>query len=349
MCSHTFIKQWMVCDEVQWLCGFTYITNLALFCLHEAGWIHGDFTPGNVIVVGETTKLSDLGLAKRWAVDQLKESTKQGDTPSHVGGDLPMVGSLLCFVGYTDPSQGTLRFMVIEVEAVQYMFLPKLDEDFGYLDIGDRSIQDDWMIEADGEERAKSPNGEDRAIGSTQNPTKRTFLHNPLHDYESVWWVAVWFVVYCELDGVADEVMERVRYETYKSRFLTFGMGRIIQICALLPPALRPLGEVLVKMRDILVCAYRSFEETFDTSKTLLVVHELKKCLEVLKQRSHGLDIKPPAVPRTLKEVGWLDAPGPEEGQSKRGQDVDSVLGKRARDDSSQTIDRVLKPRVGRV
>ena len=58
--------------------------------------MHGDFTPGNIIVVGETAKLSDLELAKQRAVNQLEELTR---TSSGIVADSPMVGSLLMFHG----------------------------------------------------------------------------------------------------------------------------------------------------------------------------------------------------------------------------------------------------------
>jgi len=206
--------------------------------------------------------------------------------------------------------------MAVEVEVGEYLFFLESDEDLEDSETG--------------------------AFGSAQDPTERTFLQNPLHEYESVWWVAVWFIFYCQPDGVAEEVMERARYEVYKNRFATFATGRIIQVCASLPTVLQSLCGVLVKMRNILVRAYRSFEETFDASGMLSVFQKLRKCLCALEEMSSGLDVKPPAVTRRLQEVEWFDIVGFEEGQSQRGQGADSMLGKRTRDNSTG-VDRVLK------
>jgi len=36
--------------------------------LHEAGWVHRDYSPGNIIVLDKIAKISDLEFAKRRAV-----------------------------------------------------------------------------------------------------------------------------------------------------------------------------------------------------------------------------------------------------------------------------------------
>ena len=206
---------------------------------------------------------------------------------------------------YTDPSQGSWQFMAVEVEGWQYLFLPQVMVE--YLEgpeTGDGLIQDDWTIEQDDEQRVEPPNDDD----DDQDPPERIFLYNHLHDYESVWWVVVWFVCHCKPDGVADEVMGRVRYEVYKNRTLTFATSMIVQVFKSLPPVLQPLGQVLVKMRDALVYAYRSFEESFDASKMLLVFHRLRSCLKALVAKSRGLDVKPPVTTRRLQEAEWFNA-----------------------------------------
>ena len=38
-------------------------------------------------------------------------------------------------------------------------------------------------------------------------PIIRAFLHNPLHDYESVWWTAVLFIFSSKPKGVPEDVM----------------------------------------------------------------------------------------------------------------------------------------------
>jgi len=140
----------------------------------------------------------------------------------------------------------------------------------------------------------------DDGTKSAVERANRIFAHNPLHDYESVWWIAVWFVFYCKPVGVADSMMDEARRGVDKSRTSTFSMGTIRQSCRLLPPVLQPLGEVLVMMRGVLVCAYRSFEESFDDSGMLSVFEKLKPRLQDLARLARGLAVTPPVMCRKL-------------------------------------------------
>jgi hypothetical protein len=139
--------------------------------------------------------------------------------------------------------------------------------------------------------------------GSVINLKPRIWLHNPLHDYESAWWVAVWFVFHCKPEGVSDTVMEEARGMVYQNRTSTFAVGRIKQACELLPAVLQPLGEVLVEMRNILANAYRSFEETFDGSKMSAVFKGLRPCLKRLAELARGLTATLTVLRGKLKTV----------------------------------------------
>ncbi|KAG1778826.1 hypothetical protein EV702DRAFT_1195842 [Suillus placidus] len=70
----------------------------ALYYLHKAGWVHRDFSIGNVIWVGDIGKLGDFEYAK-----------KIDSNTSH------------------DVRTGTMSFMALEVESQGYYFLPPLD------------------------------------------------------------------------------------------------------------------------------------------------------------------------------------------------------------------------------
>jgi len=138
----------------------------------------------------------------------------------------------------------------------------------------------------------------------------RTFLHNPLHDYESVWWTAVWFVFYSEPEGVSKGAMKRAHNEVYQSRFLTFGTNAIVDTWRALPKVLKTLGKVLADMRKTLVAAYRELEKDFDGSKMLLVFPKLRGHLQHLAEQARDLHVKPPVVRRKLNVEGvkQLDA-----------------------------------------
>ena len=147
-----------------------------------------------------------------------------------------------------------------------------------------------------------------RPLGHTAS-IPRTFLHNPLHDYESVWWTAVWFIFSSKPKGVLEDVMKEAQDVVYKDRGQTFGPGPIERACTLLPEVLQPLGAVLVEMMGILLGAYQNFEKDFDGSKVLLVFPELRRCLQLLVNRARGLDVAPPAILRKLnkEDIKQLD------------------------------------------
>jgi len=55
------------------------IIVLAIHCLHKAGWVHKDFSPGNVIEVNGKAKVSDLEFAKQRVAGELEKLTRPGD------------------------------------------------------------------------------------------------------------------------------------------------------------------------------------------------------------------------------------------------------------------------------
>jgi len=93
-------------------------------------------------------------------------------------------------------------------------------------------------------------------------------------------------------------------------------------------------------MRDILVRAYQSFEESFDGSKVLAIFQKLKPCLQNLAELAQGLAVAPPVLRRKLNiEEAEFDAVALERERGQR----DLVLGKRVRADSLPQVDRVLR------
>jgi hypothetical protein len=227
----------------------------------------------------------------------------------------------------------------------------------------------DWGLparhhEEDGSQRTEPPKGHDGTIGSAVDPCDRIFLHNPLHDYESVWWIAVWFVFHCEPKGVADAVMEEARNYAFHDRTVTFLTSGGEQAWKRLPEVLQPLGKVLVKMKRILADAYRSFEDDFDGSGMLLVFPKLREHLQLLAEHAQGLAVTPLVLRHrwNVEEVRLFDAVEEQEQQRQQtmeqmagtgGQPTDAdnlllqvegnALGKRTRDDSPPKIDRASR------
>jgi hypothetical protein len=156
----------------------------------------------------------------------------------------------------------------------------------------------------------------------------RTWLHNPLHDYESIWWIAVWFVFHSSPNGVAEDVMEKARSELYKDRTVTFAMSGFNSALLALPKELRDLGQVLNAMRVVLVKACISFEKTFEGSKMLDVYQDLRPHLEGMVDAARGLTARPKNLGGRLKEeTGFIvAAPGEEDQQTaERGEEAQRV------------------------
>jgi len=113
-------------------------------------------------------KLADLEYAK-----------KMGNTKSH---DMRTAsGSPLHFPAKNDRAlQGTMHFMSIEVAARIFLFLPQQSTEPTKFQDKLRRIQEQKSIK-------------------NNKPAKLAFVHNHLHDLESLWWVAVWMVFYHDL------------------------------------------------------------------------------------------------------------------------------------------------------
>ena len=227
-----------------------------------------------------------------------------------------------------------MHFTAIEAELGQYLF---------------------YHYEGDGSQRTEPPKGHDGTAGSAVDSRDRIFLHNPLHDYESVWWIAVWFVFHCEPEGVADAAMEEAHNRVFLGRSAIFLTRGSEQAWGLLPEVLQPLGKVLTKMKRTLADAYRSFEDCFDGSGMLLVFPMLREHLQLLAERAQGLAVTPLVLRHrwNVVEVRLFDAVEEQEQQGQqameqmagtggRPADADNLLlrvegnalGKRTRDDS---------------
>ena len=342
--------------------------NLALHRLHEAGWTHGEITPRNIIVVGNTAKISGLELAKKCAVNELDEMTRSVvGLPSPVERNIRTVGfPLSSSVNRADPNQRDVRFMAVEVEYGRYFFRPGRSKD-----LGEGRAGESWrsMVKRKGKEMTEPPkDGDDMMERFVVFGADRTLRYNPLHDYESVWWVAVWFVFCCRPEGTTDEEMERARNAVYESRYATFGADVIRTACLLLPGILRPLGVALVEMRDTLVNAYLAFETSFDGSEILSVHWRSMEHLFLLFQRAQKLAVEPstpnekvdvevkPFDTDVLKEEQGQQAMEQVEGTSGWPKHTDDpfvgaqkILGTRPRVDSSPKVDRMLKPKTNHV
>jgi len=107
---------------------------------------------------------------------------------------------------------------------------------------------------------------------------------------------------------VVDGAVSQVWTEIYKNRSFTLTGGLVFKtICEKLPPALHPLANVLVGMRDCLVHAYRRFEEYFDGSEILSIATDFIDLLWNLSFVANSLSIGVPEAHLTLPDRKNVD------------------------------------------
>ncbi|PSS18947.1 hypothetical protein PHLCEN_2v3163 [Hermanssonia centrifuga] len=225
-----------------------------LRCLHECGWVHRDISTGNVVIVDGIAKITDLEYAT-----SDDETVKVGKT-------------------------GTIFFRPVEVDGPSYMFLPppKLPPPSRPIDRKARMAR--WAASYDDPSlpppalRKRSPRQEEPKAPRISKYGNLVFRYNPLHDLESVWWMAVYFVFNREVDidddGVDTET-RRMESQRQFARELFYQAIPRLRVMAseaffgshldCLHPSIAPIGEILEDARIELVAGYRRAEEDIQT------------------------------------------------------------------------------------
>lgn len=128
------------------------------------------------------------------------------------------------------------------------------------------------------------------------------FRHNTLHDLESIWWLTMWsiFKYYPDNVGVDPEALKNQRrgYETLFFPIIALNKERFNALNTQLPgvissisPPFHNMGELALRLRDMLTVSYRIAEATlpiksdcqvfrpaFDT--TAILLRHMKMSLE---------------------------------------------------------------------
>ena len=111
-----------------------------------------------------------------------------------------------------------------------------------------------------------------RATGDDIDPDP--FTYNPLHDLESIWWIATFLIFqYFTIDGhdrqrLDKDVDELFPASQHTSRNTAFtSKTRYKQMIDHLPAELRPHGEQLDLFRRLLIASYQAAESKRDISK----------------------------------------------------------------------------------
>ena len=169
------------------------------------------------------------------------------------------------------------------------MFLPR---HYGY----DNTAEDDALKDLIDLLVQRSPDS-----GNTERKAAplRTFLYTPLHDYESVWWIATWVLFKCrpkslgpeELDYTTQSQHPSIFYDKADREHAILAPGVFIALKESLPRTLHPLFEILEVFRKNLVRVYREYEESFDGSVILRNVEVFQLCLEKLAKAATKIEI----------------------------------------------------------
>lgn len=163
--------------------------------------------------------------------------------------------------------------MAIEVQRQHYVFQPSALDNLPLPDIpASFNLSDEVRKMEEGQESTSSPPISPPCLYLLL-PPEVPFRYNPLHDLESLWWVAVYFVFKREIDidvERSDQAAERREaqrwaannlFQSQDTRDSTITKDRFEDYLKYLHPSTRPIGDQLNKLRRKLAAAYRNAEE----------------------------------------------------------------------------------------
>lgn len=264
-------------------------TLAALIIMHKAGWVHRDISSGNVLsfirdgrVVGI---LADL------------EYTMKVSAPDK---------------GHHEIRTGTQEFMAIEVEDMEYGFnSTKWKTDSVPLKRSVRQTRDMLQL-------GKLAN--DIKPVTNAAPEEAIFRYNPLHDLESFWWLAAYFIfnrAVVLVDGKVppmdaavlgnyDEQRKCAAEMFFSTKYRIKLMTKDSAFPALISQlhgAVRPIANTLNQMRGQMEARYREVE--FDAASIAKIDHTVAENLATIFLSRIG-DAKRHVMDEDI-EVGALD------------------------------------------
>jgi hypothetical protein len=158
-----------------------------------------------------------------------------------------------------------MLFIALEVVSQAYLFLP------------DSSNMDHLMKMID------------ESILSPSDPV--SFIYNPLHDLESIWWIATFFIFqYFTIDGHDRQQLDKAVDELFPTTQFSFrnaaftSQPRYEQMIGYLPTELQKHGQTLNILRRGLLHAYRFAELNLGTIKETSFNQKLYEMLRIAFQ-----------------------------------------------------------------
>ncbi|KAF7795020.1 hypothetical protein EIP86_006164 [Pleurotus ostreatoroseus] len=226
----------------------------ALRVLHGCGWVHRDISTGNILLFKDSVKLADLEFAAR--MDSIHD---------HKRGRI-----------------GTHYFMAYEVDNGAYMFIPSAHNIPAVREDHDESamLKENAERMKRGEPLLSPPrhllaHGPESAI-----PQLPSFRYNHLHDLESLWWIAVYFVVHQIPDGGTDQDSRRQRriarglFWNGSKRFNVLKcLGYFEDEMRSLHSSLHRIAQYVEEARRVLVSGYWSLEGRLQDPRPDLTLH----------------------------------------------------------------------------
>lgn len=138
--------------------------------------------------------------------------------------------------------------MAVEVSAQEYLFRPKTEIDIASVDA----------------------EGDNSDLSTT--PTPKCLRFNPLHDAESVWWIAVWVLLnhspvnhpLASCVPQYQQASDIFEHRDIRQNFFT-NDGNLVEACKILPPQFHVFTSRLNGFRTLLIAAYIRAESTIGT------------------------------------------------------------------------------------
>ncbi|KAI0922904.1 hypothetical protein AcV5_009769 [Taiwanofungus camphoratus] len=268
----------------------------ALRLMHRSGWVHRDISTGNILVDKDGNgTLGDLEYAKR-----------MGQLSSH------------------EVRTGTADFIAVEIDSQKYLFKsrPVNNSSSGNNDDDTSDIESTALDER--------PDGLPLRKQDTSNRMNIRFRYNPLHDLESVWWVAVYFLFKKRVVRDSEDPAYNKQLKTqmvYASK-LFYGKERLAvlghveafsDMLGCLDPAVQKLAQVLENIRQELTDRYYQAERQVATIDHKVADGLHKRFSKAFRDIRKGLCIEMGPLSLELRQNHQAQMKDkPEEGSSKQ-------------------------------
>lgn len=235
--------------------------------LHSLGWVHRDISSGNILVVNGEVKISDLEYAKLV-------------TESSLHGIRTVCCSLISFEHNAhDVFQGTIYFMSIEVDAHKYLHLPLTPPT-------PVDAPPDLFTHFERLTKGRNPSSMNATVPKkvsvledlkTNEARIVPFRYNPLHDMESLFWLALFLLVAGTTVDTGSEFPEITEEQRAAQHQLAAGLfcdtafrrdvmrsGTLKSSLSALHPRIGGIVLILEAMRSFLTGAFIEAEEDMD-------------------------------------------------------------------------------------